>query len=189
MNQVWTSSIRGRISIHWGHAYRLSQTSHRLDYVTWAPQLIHHLFECTHSLWKFRNGVVRGHNQAEAHRKKLEKFKEEIILIYNAYRDSWHLSSLFNKSYSDLLQMDQDFLISQQTTPHSPSPTNLINQNHQTCDDSDTESTYSSCGNETIASEILSSSFDGDEFLSVISLIDPDVSHHTESSRSEDREI
>jgi ribonuclease HI len=111
----WEHLFRGRISSHWSKAYGMSQTNKQLNQVAWASKLIIYLLEFTDSLWKFRNGVIHGHNLAETHKKRLEGLKQKISSAFSHYRDdpfiiSRHQSSLFNKPFEEIIQMDLDYL-------------------------------------------------------------------------------
>ncbi len=110
----WEQFLRGRISSHWGSAYRISQTNPKLYHVTWAWQLIIYLLNYANTLWKFWNGVLHGHSLAETHRKKLESLHKEITCAYDSYKSdpfiiTCHQSSLFSKPFRDVLKKDIDF--------------------------------------------------------------------------------
>ncbi len=67
------------------------------------------------SLWKFRNGVVHGHNVEEEEKKKRESLHTKVTNAYMAYNAnkfivSRHLSTMFDKPLPCILKSDTDYL-------------------------------------------------------------------------------
>jgi hypothetical protein len=119
----WDQFLRGRISVHWGKAFQLSQRSSKKNCNSWTANLISSLLDYTSSLWQYRKEVVHGHTKEEHRTKTLAKPKNEVASAYTAYEAdrfiiSRHLSSLFNKSLSEIQRMDQDYLQSWLRTYH-----------------------------------------------------------------------
>jgi hypothetical protein len=114
----WEQFLRGRISILWGKAFSLTQdrkNTTKISSKKWASDLITLLLAYTSSLWKFRNGVVQGHNLEEEEKKKRESLHTSITNAYAAYNaDKFivgrQLSSLFDKPIEYILKSDIDYL-------------------------------------------------------------------------------
>jgi hypothetical protein len=115
----WEQFLIGKISTHWRKFYEIYQNTHKKNSssMLWSSSLIIHLFNYTSSLWRFRNGVLHGHNLKEEKLKKLEKLEEAISTAYQKYNSdpfiiSHHLSSIFDKPLQYVLQTDIDYLSS-----------------------------------------------------------------------------
>ena len=109
----WEHFLKGRISIHWCKAFHIGSPKSQEDATSWGAELITHLLMYSSSLWKFRNGILHGHNAAESRLKEQEKIHLAISTAYSAYEQdkfviSRSLSSLFEKPIEYLLKADLD---------------------------------------------------------------------------------
>ncbi len=115
----WEQFLRGRISIYWrrayGQSFQNSRHPGRHTDKAWSSALIKLLLMYSRLVWKYRNGIIYGHNKIEEHNKKLESMQAEISKAFESYKAdkfiiSRHLSSLFDKPLQYVLNSDMDFL-------------------------------------------------------------------------------
>jgi hypothetical protein len=109
----WDQFLRGRRSIHWHKAFMISTASNEKDAISWSTGLISLLLMYSSSLWKFRNGILHGHNLTESRLKEQEKLHQDILAAFSVYEQdkfvvSRTLSSLFEKPIEYLLRTDLD---------------------------------------------------------------------------------
>ncbi len=115
----WDQFLRGRVSLMWSKAfsaYKSLGNTRNVDSLSWSKQLILKVWECTTSLWKFRNGMVHGTTTKENNEKVLAELRQRVSDKYAEYaRDSFIISPRFNslflkKTLEDRIKMSRDSL-------------------------------------------------------------------------------
>ncbi len=113
----WEQMLWGRISIKWRaayHAFKATRVSPETNQLRWGSTLITLQWEYTHSLWKYRNGIVYGHSTEDTKAKERRHLQEKVAAEYAEYTDDNFLISqnfryLFTKkSLEERQAMDCD---------------------------------------------------------------------------------
>lgn len=111
----WEAFLRGRVSKNWGSAYRGTfPTASEQEIETWLGNVIKINMDLYLALWKHRNEVVFGQDEAAARSKTMEKLREAVTAEYRQYQKdpfmiSRQQSRLFeSRTLHQRLQQDQD---------------------------------------------------------------------------------
>jgi hypothetical protein len=81
----WFKILKGHLTKSWRAFYNHFKPSQDTSGLLWASKVIKALWHYAESIWKYRNGVVHGHNLADQHRIEKEVLTAQVAAEYAAY--------------------------------------------------------------------------------------------------------
>jgi hypothetical protein len=100
----WFKILKGHLTKSWRAFYNHFKPSQDTSGLLWASKVIKALWHYAESIWKYRNGVVHGHNLADQHRIEKEVLTAQVAAEYAAYdKDPFLVPRWFSYLFENIL--------------------------------------------------------------------------------------